>query len=380
MTDRACLFGTYAREHSANRLLGATLAAAGYEVVECHVPLWEKTRDKHAGFFEERSLARLGVEYVRALGQLHRQWRRIGPTPHVMVAGFNGQLDVLVARRLVGRRVPVVFAPLVTVTETLVDDRAVYAPASLPARLFGWLDRASLRAADIVITDTEAHAAYLRARFAVPRARLCVEYLGAERAFFTAPAPVAPTARSLLFYGQYVPLHGVETILDAARRLAGRVELVMLGSGPLRVAAETAARGLDNVRFIDWVPYDELPQWIARADVCLGIFGTTPKAAMVVPNKVYQAAAGARPIVTADTPAVREVFRDGESVILIPPGDGAALARALDALAGDPERRAALGRAARRVVEERCDPTRQGRELRACIDAVRGRLAAAGSR
>lgn len=372
MTPRACLFGTYAREHSANRLLCSALTAAGYSVVECHVPLWERTRDKLPGFFRPVSLVRLGAEYVRTLGQLVASWRRVRPDVQLLVTGFNGQLDVLLARRLAGRHIPTLFAPLVTVTETLVDDRRVYAPGSLAARLIRWFDQATLRSADLVLADTEAHRTYMCERFGIPRSRIQTLYLGAEPAFYDTVPPRDGPARSVLFYGQYVPLHGVQVIVDAARRLAGRIDITLVGTGPSRPTVEAAARGIPQLRFVDWVPYEELPAWIGRADLCLGVFGTSQKAAMVVPNKVYQAAAGGRPVVTGDTPGVREVFTHGESIWLTPPGDGAALAETLAVLAADGSRRQTLGEAARAVMAERFAPGRQGLRLRALLAEATG--------
>jgi glycosyltransferase involved in cell wall biosynthesis len=367
MAERACLFGTYAREHSATRLLRGALTAAGYEVVECHVPLWERTRDKLAGFFGPASLAQRGVEYVRALPRLRAQWRAMGRDARLVVVGFNGQLDLLIARRLIDRRIPTVFAPLVTVTETLVEDRHVYRSGSAAARLAHWLDRATLGAADLVLADTEAHARYMADTFGIARARIGTLYLGAEPAFL-APAPAAPApAPAVLFYGQYLPLHGLGAVVDAARRLAGRLAMTLVGTGPERSAIEAQARGIPNLRFVDWVPYDELPVWIGRADLCLGIFGTSAKAARVIPNKVYQCAAGGRVVVTADTVGVREVFRHGDTAWLVPPGDGAALADALATLAADSERRAAVAAAARALMIERFGPEPQGRRLRRLI-------------
>ncbi len=374
MAERACLFGTYAREHSATRLLRGTLEAAGYEVVECHVPLWERTRDKLAGFFGPASLARRGVEYVRALPRLMARWRAVGREARLVVVGFNGQLDLLIARRLVARRIPTVFAPLVTVTETLVEDRQVYRRGSAAARLAHWLDRATLGAADLVIADTEAHRTYMADTFGIARARIGTLYLGAEPAFYAAAPAVPGPARAALFYGQYLPLHGLATVVEAARRLDGRLAITLVGTGPERPAIEAAARGIANLRFVDWVPYDELPAWIGRADLCLGIFGASSKAGRVIPNKVYQCAAGGRAVVTADTAGVREVFRHGENAWLVPPGDGAALAAALAALAADGERRLALGTAARALMADRFGPEPQGRRLRQLIAATVGGL------
>src|SRR6185369_6650774 len=130
---RACLFGTYTATHPANRLLAASLEAAGVALGHCHEPLWERTRDKDAAFFGGRNLARLGLAYLGAAWRLRKRFRAL-PPQDLIVTGFNGQVDVLLARRIAGRRARIVFAPLVTLTETLVDDRRVY-------RRHGWKAR-----------------------------------------------------------------------------------------------------------------------------------------------------------------------------------------------------------------------------------------------
>ena len=72
-----------------------------------------------------------------------------------------------------------------------------------------------------------------------------------------------------------------------------------------------------------------------------------------VPKALLEAAACARPIVASDVPGCREAVRPGENGILVPPRDIDALAEAIAALAADPARREAMGRAGR-ALAERC--------------------------
>src|SRR5205823_8861829 len=88
---------------------------------------------------------------------------------------------------------------------------------------------------------------------------------------------------------------------------------------------------------VPWVEYELLPRELHSAACALGIFGTSPKAQRVIPNKVFQALACGAPVVTADTPAARELLVDGESALLVPAGDPAALADSLRRLATDAE-------------------------------------------
>ncbi len=376
---RACLFGTYTSTHPANRLLAHALTAAGCELTVCHEPLWEHTRDKMASFFGPASLARLGVGYAAAAARLARRWRQISP-PDFIVTGFNGQLDVLLARALAGRRARLVFAPLVTLTETLVDDRRVYRRGGAKARLAAALDRRTLRAADVVLLDTEAHRTYVAERFD-PRLRTATLYLGAERIFTPGPERVRVPGEPLrvLFYGQYVPLHGALTIVEAAALLGGRanIEITMIGTGPERAAVEelATARDCTHVRFEDWVPYELLPQLLRETDVALGIFGMTPKAKMVIPTKVYQATAAGRAVITGETPAIREVFTPGTHLLTVPRGDPGALAGALRQLRDDPERARALGAAAGRLLAGELDYAAQGTRLRTVLTAAFPELA-----
>jgi glycosyltransferase involved in cell wall biosynthesis len=97
-----------------------------------------------------------------------------------------------------------------------------------------------------------------------------------------------------------------------------------------------------------------LPALVAGHDVCLGIFGTGPKALRVVPNKVFQGAAAGCAVVTSDTAPQRRAL--GAAALLVPHGDSAALADALRALAADRAELARLRAASHRLATARFAP------------------------
>jgi len=361
----ACLFGTYSRPHSANRLLRHALTGAGWSVIECHQPLWEETPHKDRRYFGATSLARLGVRYAAAAARLARRWRaltRERREPLLVVVGFGGQLDVLLARRLCRPRAGLVFAPLVSLTETLVEDRRDFPARGPRGRALAVLDRATFRAADLLLADTAAHADYLVALGAAAE-RVAVWHLGVEPEFLVAQ-PAEPVGRRVLYYGRFLPLHGVDTIVTAAARLGARADFVLIGGGPERPRAEALARAAGvHLVWRDEVPLAALPGELARAAVVLGVFGAGAKAAMVVPNKVYQAAAAGRPLVTRDGPGLREVLRPDEDCLVCPPADPAALAAAVARLLDDRALASRLGRTARAHVIDRFAPERQAARL-----------------
>ncbi|MBS2965422.1 glycosyltransferase, partial [Actinocrinis puniceicyclus] len=149
-------------------------------------------------------------------------------------------------------------------------------------------------------------------------------------------------------FGLYTPLQGAPVIGDALAKLAGLpVQATMVGKGQDGPATRAAAAGNPRVRWLDWVAPDELPRLVARHDVCLGIFGTGPKALRVVPNKVFQGAAAGCAIVTSDTAPQRRLL--GDAALFVPSGDAEALAETLLRLSRDRGELRRARQAARRL-------------------------------
>ena len=104
--------------------------------------------------------------------------------------------------------------------------------------------------------------------------------------------------------------------------------------------------------------------------IALGIFGTGDKAARVIPNKVFQALACARPVITADTPAVRELLSDGVDALLVPPGDALALAEAVRRIAGEAGLAGRLAAAGRATYEASASETVLGARWRLLLEGA----------
>lgn len=352
---RVLYFGTYERRYPRNAQVMSALRRAGVEVIERHEPVWEGQEEKWS----------LGVSAAaRLLLAEARLFARRPPKVDVVVVGYPGHLDLTAARRA-ARGAPVVFNPLVSLADTLVGDRGRFGRRSIPARMLRAIDRRAFRSADLVVADTAAHADFFAELSGLPRERFEVCFVGAEeRVFRPGWAPEEPF--TALFVGKLIPLHGLETILEAAR-LAPGVRLRIVGRGQLD---HLLAGRPGNVEWIPWLEYDQLAPELHRASCALGIFGLSDKARRVIPNKAFQALACGTPLVTAETPAVRELLADDETAVLVPPGDAEALAAALRRLARDPETAGRIARAGNAAYREHASEDVLGQRWRSILEGL----------
>jgi len=350
---RALYFGTYERDYPRNAQVISCLRGAGVEVIERHVGVWEGSRESfRAG---AGAAARLALAEVRLLRAPRAEF-------DALIVGYPGHLDLAAARRAARGR-PVVFNPLVSLADTFVADRGRFRPGSLAARALAAIDRHALRAADLVVADTRANAAHLAGLANLTRERLDVCLVGAEeRLFRPGWAPSEPF--TCLFVGKLIPLHGVETILATARA-APELPIRLVGSGQLDALLHDRP---PNVEWIRWVEYERLPAELHRAGCALGIFGTSSKAQRVIPNKAYQALACGTPLVTADTPAARELLVHQQSALLVPPGDPEALAHALRRVAADSDLAHRLSEGGLAAYREHASEQVLGRRWRAVLE------------
>lgn len=331
-------FGGYDPDYPRNSIIRKGWTKIGLPVSQCRA---EKRWKVH------RRYPALAWKYLK----------RASPGRLLFVPDFRHK-DVPLAwllARLYGKRL--IFDPLVSRYETRVLDRGDAEEGSMQSWHNRNIDRVSLGLPDLVLADTQAHARFFVDQFNVPADKVGTLHIGFDEDLFgECPFREGEGELRVLFYGTYLPLHGIDAIVDAASILRdSRVHFTLVGGGQtfteMRKRASSIADG--KIDFIPAVPVGELEPLISGADVVLGIFGLTPKADMVIPNKVFQALASGRAVITADTSAVRELFQNGEHLLTVPPGDAHALAAGLETLRGNPELR-------RRIAVSGCKFVREG--------------------
>ncbi len=338
-------FGTYNTQTTPRiQVMIDGLRDHSVQVNQCNVPLPIDTAGRVAILRQPWQLPWLGLSIISCWLRLIRLKRRM-PASEAVIVGHLGQFDVHLARRLF-RHQPIILDYMISGSDTARDRKL---QGGLKDRLLTWLDNSALRAADIVVVDTEEH------RLALPEAyrdKGLVVAVGAPAAWFEAAKPAAPAGKrplKVIFFGSYIPLHGATTIAKALTLVKQPMEVTMVGNGQDLEAAKQAAKQAPFINWTDWPPSDELPALAAEYDVCLGIFGTSDKAQRAVPNKVYQGAAAGCAIVTSDTPPQRRAL--GDAAVFVPAGDAKALATALGRLASQPAEVKHLRRAAHERAE-----------------------------
>jgi glycosyltransferase involved in cell wall biosynthesis len=374
---KICYFGTYERDYPRNRVVIDSLRTAGVEVVECHVPVWELTRHKTGRFFHPLSLFSLAWRILGGYLRLSARFLRLAGDIDLVVVGYIGQLDVLLARLLMAFRGParLVFNPLVSLHDTLIDDRGLFTPRSLPARLLFALDRRAFLRSDRILLDTNVHIDYISDKFSIERGRFERIFVSADESVF-GPRQEKPgrTPLIVLFVGKFIPLHGLDHIIRAAGLLRDDPEIRfrIVGTGQLYGEIMDLCRQLeiDNIDFIDWIPYRDLPREMSRAHVCLGIFSRGGKTARVIPNKVFQGLAVGLPVITGDTPASRELITGGRDAVLVPVGRPEELARAIRSLKNDCHRREQIAARGVELFHRRCRREVLGRQLRSLFERM----------
>ncbi|MDA1209165.1 MAG: glycosyltransferase [bacterium] len=299
------------------------LLSEGKKIIECH------TQKK--GYFAK-------------LKDLRQQFLRHKDEADALMVTFPGHYLVPAIR--LWTRKPIIFDAFISLHDTNVFDRQKVSPWSPRAWWLYCIDWLACHLANDVLIDTEAHRQYFISHFRLNPKKITVVYLGTRDDFFNTRNAQRATRNdkkefSILFYGTYIPLQGIEHIIDAAEILKDRpdIQFTLIGTGQTFASIKAMAnrKQLRNIKFQSRVPYTLLPDLIAKADLCLGIFGTTNKTMRVIPHKVYDAVACGTPVLTADTPAIAERFADEPLVHLCKAGDGRVIADAIeDILLKDP--------------------------------------------
>jgi len=336
MRKGICYFGSYDSEYARNRIIKKGLKTNGFQIYECN--------SQGIVFRRYWNLARLFFRYVHKIDYI--------------IVGFPGYFDMPLAfilGKIFGKKV---FYDIFTSTyETYVLDRKVIDKNSFRAKFYYLVDWIGLKLSDSVIVDTIAHGKFYNNTYGLNPKKQVLVYVGSDPDYFHPRTMQEET--DVLFYGSYQPLQGADIIIKAAA-MVPRVKFKMVGQGQMRNAVEKLANELNvkNVEFVNWLSLTDLATEIVKTKICLGIFGESQKAKLVIPNKAFDATASKKALITSDTIAVREVFSNNTNVLLIPSASSSRLAIAIKRLLKNSRERKCLAQEAYNLYKKSYKPNK----------------------
>lgn len=321
---KVCYVAGREATYSRTRTIIYALRAAGMDVVTCLPP---NRSFKH---------------YPKVLWQFLRKKKGCD----LVIVGFYGQLLLPFVWLLT--RKPILFDVYISTFGTMIHDRGKGHEKSLKAKLYWLSDVISMRLAKRIIIESRHHIREYARMYHVPESKFRHIFLATDPQVMR-PKPVSSGNGKFLvhFHGEYAPFHGVKYILQAADLLKNDgVQFQIIGKGitydeDMKLAQKL---NLQNCRFItDWVPYEELADYMSKADCCLGFFGENPRTTRVFTNKVVESLAVGKPLISTKNEPVQELLQDGESALLVERGNPQAIADAIRRLRDDAELRKRIG-------------------------------------
>lgn len=289
--------------------------------------------------------------------------------PDIFILGFRGHEIAWLVRWLTGGK-PLVIDAMMSPYAAMKEEAKLGLPGKLLAPLWRRYENAMLQQAHAVLTDTRLHCEYYCSEFGLPADKVTAVPVGAVEAPSTELGPVADPTEPLrvLFYGSFLPLHGVDLIVEAAALVADLpIEFQFIGGNPVqaeRLRAACAERGVTRYTHRAWVPFELLVRdEIPRSDLCLGgPFGDTPQARRVITGKTSQCLAqGKATIIGRIDEDIGYV--DGVNCLLVDQGNAKVLADAIRWAASHRSELAAIGQQGKVLYSQRLSSRVVGERL-----------------
>ena len=348
-----CYFGIYKKNYTRNKILIDGLKLNGVEVIECNT--------RKSGF----------GKYFYLL----RNFWKIRKRCNVIIVGFPGHTVMPLAWMLAKlTRKKIIFDAFVSLYDSIILDRESHSKVSYHAIKFWALDWVSCCLADKILLDADEHIKYFQSAYHIKKDKFRRILVGCDDSILY-PRNVRRDDKNFIvhFHGTYIPVQGIPYIVEAAKileneniifRLVGR--LTTYGQ-----AIEMSKKlGLKKIEFRDYMPYEQLAENMAQADVCLGMFGNRDRAKRTGAFKVVEGMAMRKPIITADTPAMREILVDRVHCLFCKIANSRDLAEKILLLKNHPELSEKIAHQGYELYKEKLTPSALGRDLISVIREV----------
>ena len=316
-----CFFGNYIKNYPRVATLRLGLERNNIKIRECH------TR----------------ATGLKKFWSLYRQHRQIKKGYDYLIVMMGGQTLVWFAR-LISRKKNI-FDAYSSLYLTNVEDRQTCGRHSLKALYYKFWDWFPCLIADKILLDTQAQIDYFIKNYKIKPAKFIRLPISADPSIYY---PLKNNLKSKIcnlkfiihWHGYIVPFYSLETVIQAANILKEHKDiefrLVARFNKKFKDIKKLSDKlKLTNIKFYPESPPEAIAEHIRQADICLGIFGDNPKARVVIPNKIIEAIACAKPVITARHQVLNELFLDQTNIILVAPLNARELADKILALKSD---------------------------------------------
>lgn len=242
--------------------------------------------------------------------------------------------------------------------DLLVLDRRILSRYSFKAWYHYLLEYFLIRVAKLIVFDTEANRDFYLKCFRAKSFKSVVLPISIDLNRYQQTALLGNRSEDfhVLFYGKYIPFQGVDLIVRAAKLLEHdkNIRFTLIGSGQTYQENRFLAQELNlkNITWIDHLPYEKLHSYLQGANLCLGVFGKTDKSERVIPNKVLEAMACYKIVLTAKSIELEKWFKDSEDVVLCEQGNPQDIADKIFYVFKNWDRLQSIGSNARMKVEK----------------------------
>lgn len=173
-----------------------------------------------------------------------------------------------------------------------------------------------------LLSDTQEHFTYWEKLFGPYKGKHFILPVLADKSIYYPGSSIHKASSvQILFYGSFIPLHGIDVILrafDILEKQAIPFQAKIIGNGQTysKMKQLFIQLNLKNVSMDGLLLNEnELAQEIRKSDIILGIFGKSKKAQSVVPNKAYQALASKKVLISMHSKAINEFFSEEEVIL-----------------------------------------------------------------
>ena len=344
-----------------NYIRTRNLQAALHQIQDCEV-------------FDATNTRRGFLRYFETIWKTLRV--RVKHNPDVYVLGFRGH-EIFWIIRLIAIGKPLIFDEFMSPSDALLSEGKGGLLGRIAGILIYPLEWLCLQLSARCLTDTILHRQFIADRFAVSESRTDVVYVGAVPSDVGSPRQVVDNNKplSVLFYGTFLPLHGMDVLLHACKLLEGKpIEFRIIGgAGKALARFQGLLNDLNpgNVVHDTWVDFEDLQSTvIPNADLCLGgPFGGTPQARRVITGKTFQFLEQSKPTVIGkvDEPVA---FVDRRNCLLVEQGSPESLAAAFEWALANREQLPAIGANGRKLFDKQFSIESLAAQLEPALRAV----------